>query len=265
MNGAKMNHDNEKKVIKNPFGMIPDPYDGKTFVMPPTQCTEERRLFLRRTNEILGFFYVTCLSCQEYRQYFEKRVPDLPKKGNTDIKIELKSGIAIMQADRVLKFAHESVDVLARQILVMIYGSFETYLFELFDRSYGALGITKNQLETSLDILMKRRWDGKFSKMGHVFGCEYRAGHLIGYFSGIKMDFEGKIFENPLDFLDELTQVRHRIVHASSILEKDKVIFIDINVLPVLVAFFNKLTDYIDDIFAKRFGYERIDVNPREA
>jgi hypothetical protein len=79
------------------------------------------------------------------------------------------------------------------------------------------------------------------------------------------MEFEGKTFKNPLDFLDELTQVRHRIVHASSILEKDRVIFIDTDDLPVLVAFLFHLTDYIDDMFAKRFGYLRVVLNPAEA
>ncbi|MCX6335558.1 MAG: hypothetical protein NT092_14870 [Bacteroidia bacterium] len=260
-----MDHDNEKPDTQNPLGMIPDRYDGKTFVLPPTPCTDERRLFLKRTNEILGFLFVTCLSYHEYMNHFEKLVPNLPFKDRTPMKIKLKSKFAMMPANRVLAFTKEAVDVLARQVFVMIYGSFETYLYGLFERSYAAVGVVENTLETSLDILMKKRWDGKFCKMGVVFGFEYMAGELARHFSNFKMDFQGKIFNNPLDFLDELTQVRHRIVHASSIIGKDQLIFIDIDVLPELVNFFYHLTDYTDEIFAKRFGYSRAVVNPGEA
>lgn len=260
-----MSDESKNGVSTNPLGMIPDPYDGKLFVLPPTSCTVERRQFLRRMNDILGFLYVTCLCYHEYRNHFEKVVTKLPDKGNSTIKIGLNAGNAIMQADRVLKFTREGVDVLARQVFIMIYGSFETYLFELFERSYIELGIEENHLQRSLGILMKGMWDGKFCKMAHVFGCEYKASELIRQFLGFKMDFEGKSFENPLDFLDELAQVRHRIVHASSVLGKGKVIFINVDILPVLVSFLNKLTDYIDYMFAKRFGYERIDVKPAEA
>jgi len=258
-------HGNRKTETSNPLGMIPDRYDGKTFVLPPTPCTEERRLFLRRTNEILGFLFVTCLSYQEYKGQLEKIIPTLPMKENTPMKITLKSRMSMMPAKRIIALTKDGINVLARQVIVMIYGSFETYLFGLFDRSYPAVGISEDLLETSLDIMMKKRWDGKFSKMEQVFGIEYRAGRLSDYFSGFTMDFEGKIFKNPLDFLDELTQIRHRIVHASSILDKDRLIYIDLDILPVLVAFFSHLTDYIDEMFAKRFGYVRTVVNPAEA
>lgn len=260
-----MGQDNGKTDTSNPLGMVPDRYDGKTFVLPPTPCTEERRLFLRRTNEILGFLFVTCLSYQEYRCQLEKLIPGLPLKENTPMKITLKSRTSMMPANRIVVLTKNGVDVLARQIFVMIYGSFETYLYGLFDRSYSAVGISEDFLETSLGILMKKRWDGKFSKMEQVFGIEYRAGRLSDHFSGFTMGFEGKMFKNPLDFLDELTQVRHRIVHASSILDKDRLIYIELDVLPVLAAFFNHLTDYIDEMFTKRFGYLRTIVNPAEA
>jgi hypothetical protein len=260
-----MSDESKNCVSSNPLGMIPDPYDGKLFVLPATACTMERRQFLRRMNDILGFLYVTCLCYHEYRDHFEKVITTLPDKGASIIKIGLNSGNAIMRADRVLKFTREGVDVVARQIFIMFYGSFETYLFELFERSYGELGIVDNHLDRSRRILMKGMWDGKFCRMSNVFGCEYKASELIRRFTGFKMDFEGTQFGNPLDFLDALAQVRHRVVHASSILGEGKVIFIDVDILPVLAAFLNKLTDYIDYMFARRFRYERVDVKPAEA
>ncbi len=260
-----MDDDIGKNEPPNPLGMIPDPYDGKTFVLPATRCTDERRLFFKRMNEILGFLFVTCLCYREYGSHFEKLVPNLPFKYTTPIKIEFKASKSVMMpANRVLALTRESLNILARQIFVRIYGSFETYLYQLFERSYPAAGITENLIETSLDILMKRRWDGKFSKMGHVFGFEYRANQLTSHFSNFQMSFEGKTFKNPLDFLDELTQIRHRIVHASSILEKSQVIFIDATFLPEFFGFLYHLTDYIDEVYAERFGYTRVEVNPAE-
>lgn len=80
---------------------------------------------------------------------------------------------------------------------IMIYGSFETYLYALFERSFPYVGVKVDIFEKSLEILMKGRWDGKFCKIGQIFDIEYKAGQLMGHFSDFKMDFEGKIYKNP--------------------------------------------------------------------
>ena len=45
----------------------------------------------------------------------------------------------------------------------------------------------------------------------------------------------------------------------------DKLIFIDMNIFHGFFGFFFLLTDYIDDLFAKRFAYARKRLNPSEA
>lgn len=260
-----MSAGDEKTSTPNPLRMVPDRFDGKSFVLPPTDCTEERRLFLRRTNEILGFLFVTCLCCQEYRSQFEKLIPNMPFKDATPIKITLKSKLSIMKASRVLSIARENIDIISRQSFIMIYGSFETYLYDFFKRSFPLIGVKDGVFEKSLDILMKGRWDGKLCKIGRVFDIEYKAGHMISHFSDFKMEFEGKVYKSPLDFLDEIAKIRHRITHASSILENDEIIRVDVDILPEFVAFYYHLTDYIDNMFAKRFGYLRTTVIPGEA
>jgi hypothetical protein len=248
--------------------MIPDPYDGKTFVFSTTPCTDERKLFFKRMNEILGFFYVTSLCYHEYERHFNKSVPNLPLKENTPIKIRLKASKSVMMpARRVLSFTKEGLDILARQIFVMIYGSFETYLYQLFERSFPTVGLSYAEtiLDKSRDILMLKQWDGKFCAMNDAFNIGYRASDLISHFSNFEMDFEGKRHSNPLNFLDELAQIRHRIVHASSILEKDKMIFIDLNNFHGLFGFFFLLTGYVDNVFAKKFNYTRQELDPAKA
>lgn len=257
----------DKKIdFENPLSMRPDPYDGKTFVLPETECTKERSLFFKRMNEILGFMYVSLLCHDEFKKHFEKIVPKLPFKDKTPIKIEWKNlKSVVMPARKVLNLSKESFDILPRQIFIMVYGSFETYLFQLFERSYPLVNITNDTLEVSLSILMKKRWDGRLSKMAHTFGFEYRASQLKDHFSNLVMDFNGVRITNPLDFLDKLVQIRHRVVHASSIFEEGRLINIDINFIPEFFFFLYHLTDYIDDLFAKQFEYKRVKINPAEA
>ena len=257
---------NNKEYFGNPLSMQPDPYDGKTFVLPETKCTVERSQFFKRMNEILGFMYVSLLCYDEYKKHFEKVIPQLPFKDRTPIKIEWKASKSLMMpARKIVSLSKESFDILPRQIFIMVYGSFETYLFQLFERSYPLISVTKDTLDLSLGILMKKRWDGKLSKMANTFGFEYKASQIKNYFSSLEMDFNGESITNPLDFLDKLVQVRHRIVHASSIFEEGRLITIDICFIPEFFFFLYHLTDYIDSLFAKRFGFQRIKINPADA
>lgn len=150
-----------KTNIRNPLNMVRDPFDGAGFILPPTLCTAERRAWFQRNNEILSFLYVSTYAFDETTKSYNTLVQKLPFKENTHIKISLHGGnSAIMRAKRIVKIATEGVDVVTRQAFVMMYGSFETYLFHLFERSYPQIGITSNFLDASLDILMGKKWDG---------------------------------------------------------------------------------------------------------
>ena len=58
------------------------------------------------------------------------------------------------------------------------------------------------------------------------------------------MNFEGRVYKNLLIFLDELVQIQHRIVHASSILEEDGLISVDMNMFRDFYGFYIRLTDF---------------------
>ena len=147
----------------------------------------------------------------------------------------------------------------------MLYGSLETFIFELIERSFLQIGVTENILERSLEIMMRKKWDGKFCKLSDIFALKYEATSMMRHFGEFQMEFEGETFKNPLIFLDELTQIRHRIVHASSILEEGKLIFVNAQVFHAYYDFCALLTDYVDGLFAEKFGYSRVKINPAEA
>ncbi len=256
-------------IPRNPLSMVSDPFAGDMFILQPTECTEERKFFFIRYNEILAFLYTSSDALNKYKIDFEANIiPKLPTKANNPLKFALNTGECIITTPKkIIETAKNGVDILTRQLFVMCYGSFETYLYQLFDRSFQIIGIkdTEEIFKKSRDMLMLKKWDGKFCKMNEVFDIGYRAYNLMSRFNDFEMDFEGRKHKNPLNFLDELAQVRHKIVHASSILEKDKMIFIHMNSFHGLLGFFFLLTDYVDSLFAKKFNYSRQKLNPAEA
>jgi hypothetical protein len=254
------------KDSDNPLRMIADPYAGDGFVFPETPCTEQRRSWFRRANEISGFLMTTELALKECKTKYEQEAAQRRLKPDTPFKLGSSDGRSVITPlGTFLKQFTDGVDVLCRQVFVMYYGSLETYLFELIERSYPEIGTTEDLLQSSLGIMMGSNWDGKFCKMRDIFGINYRASDIKNHFRSFEMDFEGKKFQNPLLFLDELAQVRHRIVHASSILATGQAIYINAQVFHAHYAFCALLTDYIDSLFSKKFNYRRIMINPAKA
>ena len=178
---------------KNPLGMIPDPFAGDSFIIPETPCTDQRRLWFRRTNEILGFLTTTEFALKKCKSKYELLLSKSKLKPDTFLKFESPDGRSVVMPTRTfLKQCSSGVDVLCRQIFLMLYGSLETFLFELFERSFSDMGQTENILDSYLEIMMRKKWDGRFCKMSDVFGLNYKANDLINHFKGFEMNFEGK-------------------------------------------------------------------------
>ncbi len=255
------------KDPENPLGMVPDPISGSTFVFPLTKCTRERKLFFKRINEIHALLYITKHAYDETNKIYQQHIVKFPKRENTSIKIELNTGHSVMlPAGSILKLTGDGINVLTRQTFVMLYGSFETYLFQLFENSFARIGIGEAEaMDQAIEILMGGKWDSKFNRMSSVFSLDFKAGDLNKHFSGFELNFGGIIYKNPLLFVDELAKVRHKIVHASSILEKNQLISIGMEMFHGLYAVYFLLTDFVDALFEKRFGYQRSEINPAAA
>jgi len=251
---------------ENPLGMVRDPFAGDLFVLPETLCTDERRMWFKRTNEIIRFLYITEYSLRQCKKQHENLLPKLPFGVSTPLKIEASDGRSIiLPTSSLLSGCDDGVAILCRQVFVMLYGSLETYLFDLITKSFTQIKVTDYILERSLDIMMRRNWDGKFCKMSDIFDLKYKASDIIKHFVGFKMEFETAVYKNPLQFLDELAQIRHRIIHASSILEKGGLIFLSAKMSQEYLGFCAHLTDYIDQLFSRRFGYPQVAINPATA
>lgn len=250
----------------NPLGMIRDPYAGDGFVLPDTLCTDERKIWFRRVKEIMSFLTISKLALKDCRTKYETILSKQGLQPDTPLKFDASDGRStIMPVRKFLTGCNEGIELLCRQVFVMLYGAWETYLFELLEKSLPKVNISENILEESLKIMMKGNWDGKFCRMRDLLGIEYKAGDLGQNFLGFEMNFGGKVYKNPFGFLDELAQVRHRIVHASSILKNHKSIFINAQTFPAYFMFLSRLTEYVDALFAKKFKYKRSKINPAKA
>jgi hypothetical protein len=259
--------------------MTADPFDGQSFVLPKAICTPERRAWFRRSNEIMAFMMTTSLALKECGAKYEAKIPSLSDQGKTPLRIDLKEGLYIAAPARlIVQKLKEGVDILTRQIFVMFYGSFETYLFDLMIRSFGEIGKSKDPLQNSIKIMMGKSWKSKFAKIDSTFDLNHKDRNLITHFKDFQMEFLGMKFKNPLDFIDKLSEIRHRIVHASSIIdvsyvekypqvksEKGKPITIEITMFHPMYAFYTLLTEYIDELFGERFGYHRVIIDPASA
>jgi len=256
-----------KRDPENPMGMIPDPISGETFVFPVTKCTTERVQLFKRANEILALLLITKHAYDETNKIYQQRIQKFPKRENTPIKLELNTGHSVMfPAGFILELTNDGINILTRQIFIMLYGSFETYLYQLMERSFLLMGIAEEEIvDRSIEILMGGRWDSKFNRMSNVLGLDFKAGELNDHFSGFALNLNGKDYKNPLLFLDELAKVRHRVVHASSILEKDKLISLGMDMFHSMYGFYFHLTDFVDSLFEKKFNYPRPDTNPASA
>jgi hypothetical protein len=251
---------------KNPLGMVRDPYAGDGFILPDTLCTEQRKAFFRRAKEILKFLTISDLALKDCKNKYEQLLSNNKLKSDTPLKFGFSDGRStIMPVHSFLSGCNEGVEFLCRQVFVMLYGSWETYLFEILERSFPQIGISENILENSLKILMKGNWDGKFCKMQNILGIAYKASDLVNHFTGFEMNFGGTVFKNPFHFLDELSQIRHRIIHASSMLDNGMPISINAQMFPAYLSYFALLTEYVDKLFSEKFRYAQVKINPAEA
>lgn len=251
---------------KNPLGMVRDSYAGDSFVLPAMLCTNERRSWFKRCKEIMAFLTITDLSLKECRNKYELLLSQKNLQLETPLKLGFSDGrSAVMPVKIFLNGCNEGVEFLCRQVFVMLYGAWEAFLFELLEKTFPLVGVSENIMEESFQIMMKGNWDGKFCKMESRLSIGYRAGDLIKHFDGFELNYEGTITKNPLIFLDELVQIRHKIVHASGMLNNGKPIFIKAEILPAFFSFFVLLTEYVDNLFSKKFSYVQSKINPAEA
>ena len=132
------------------------------YVLPPQLCSERRREFFVRANQILGSYSIIFGYSNFGKNWIEREA----KKGRfietTPMRITI-NGRTIQTTYRKLKEMYKKgVPRLSNYIFLMIYGNFETFLSDLV-----CDGLTKqgqsSPIEETIRLMMTTKWIGRLT------------------------------------------------------------------------------------------------------
>ncbi len=163
---------------------------------------------------------------------------------------------------------------LARQACVGLYGNFEALLADHVLAVFQARGGGDPENSTKL-LLMNRAWRQKLEGTAEKLGLRYRSRDLLALYEGHVFNFFGKVLSDPIDFLQAVAHVRHRIVHSNgrvdgrfladypeSGMKPGDLIPVPLEIPFLLWSFLLPLSDYVDRLFAEHFVWPREIVKP---
>ena len=254
----------------NPFNMEElTQYGG--FVLGEALCTERRKDFLLRGNNILTSFTIIANLSNFGYQYINKQ--DIPNER----RMRLTIGKRFIQCKNItLKDMYiPSLKQLANQTFVSIYGNFEAYLIDILIDALERLGESNPQQE-SMKILAMRGWEGKIDSIGQKLNIKVGKGKFREKFKDIPMEIEGKACSDAISFLQNIADVRHLIVHTAgrvdarlaknypdANLKEGDEIAIPVELAFDLHIFLVSFTEIFDKAFSERFKWEQKVIHPK--
>lgn len=267
---------------------IHDPVNGELFFLAQTLCTTHRRDFLSRGNAIVGLYFAIVMSSGLAREELNKKEQEGKIKPNSNIIIVLDEGLggteSIESIGKItidygtLKGQLQSAQAnLANQTFLMLYGNAEAYIADMVIDAYRETETKIDPYEAAIKLISTTRWQGKIHRIINKFGVNLGATVFIEKFKGIEISLLKHKYDNPLEFLESLAEVRHRLVHypghvdktflekfPNSGLSEGGTISLPGGATLSMHLFFVQLTDVIDEAFASKFGWERKMVIPEK-
>lgn len=251
---------------------------GGPFVLPPTLCSDRRADFLKRGNIILGFYLAMALYAGEGRKRLEAAESEGNLKYDTPIRMKLDPGGFETRLNYGLlkkQFARAGAQ-LTSQVFLMVYGNFEAYLLDIAADGLRELS-TLNPEEEAIQLMMGTAWHGKFDRIIQRLGIKLGKRLLVNKFRDLEMGFLGDKCDDPIDFLDRMADLRHRLVHSigradnalvakypNSGLGVGDVITLPFGLPQGIHLFFVLLTEVVDQTFAARFNWPMSTVAPEK-
>lgn len=258
----------------NPLGMQWDNGLG-TYILPAQDCTEHRREFLRRGNQILSSYMGLLGLAQLGRGSMGSVAAASGLDDQTPIKIGLGNGQEMnVRLGRLRGSWQNLVDQLTSQVLVTLYGSLEAYVYDV-----AAAGLRERGRPAStqdlLDLLGQRQWPGKIDRLQQELGPKLGSGARRAHFTGLQMDLNGVTYSDPAEFLEQIARLRHRLVHYLGRVDQEyanthpgvplkvgEVLRFPSEYPALLHCFLVHFTDFVDKAFAAEFGWTQTKEKP---
>ena len=252
--------------------------EGGPFVLPPTNCSPRRVDFLKRSNAILGFYATVALYSEKGRENLEAAEKNGQLTPETAIRVKLDPGGFVMQTNyRLLKkqFARAGAQ-LTNQVFLMIYGNFEAYVLDVVADGFKATSCA-NPEEQAVQIIMGTSWRGKFDRVMQKLGVELGKSKLNSKFHDLDLGFLGDKCDDPIDFLNRMADLRHRLVHSTgradaalvtrypnSNLAVGDIIHLPFGLPQGIHFYFVLLTEILDEAFIAKFNWPHSLVDPEK-
>lgn len=250
----------------NPFRLQELNPDGP-YIMGHERCTDRRKEYLKRGNRILA----TYSTVATFSNLGLQHINSLKKSNDTHFRLAI--GARFIQSNYLtLKNNYPKAMVqLTNQTVAMIYGNLEAYIVDIAIDSFQALGINNAQQET-LRLLAIKGWAGKIDSIGQKFNVKLGKRYFMDKFRSIPLEFQGKSYSNPIEFLQIIADIRHLILHSAGRIDDrlanetglksgDEISF-PVELPFDLHIFLVTFSDVFDKAFSDRFGWTRQLVQP---
>ncbi len=188
---------------------------GGFYVLPPSLCSEHRAAFIGRGNGILAFYSTISIVSKAGGDIIRRDELYGKYKSNTPFRLEeLDGGFSMLNYGLFKKIFARAGIKLANQVFLMLYGNFEAYIIDMVLDS-----LTEQKClspyEEVLRLMSSSRWRGKMDRIAKKTGVPLTTSRFIAKFKGIEMEFLGDTIENPIEFLENIADFRHLLVHNS--------------------------------------------------
>ena len=130
-------------------------------------------------------------------------------------------------------------------------------------------------LQDAVSLTASTKWAGKLDRISQKFTLKLGKRHFVDRYKNIDMRFLGKATKDPIEMLQAMADMRHRIVHSAgrvdsklieeypkSGLKEGEFIQIPFGFPFDIHFFFVPITDLLDEVFCTKFNWSRIMIAP---
>jgi hypothetical protein len=257
----------------NPLGMRQIEPDGP-FVLSPVLCSERRKEYFHRANRILATYCSLAAYAHFGKEALESTANQKQLSDTNPIRINM-SDYVMQTTYRQLRKSHSRAGAqLTNQIFLMIYGNFDAYLFDLVRDALSDLAV-QDPIQEAVSMLASMRWAGKIDRLSNKLSVKLPKRKLLQKYKDIEMGFLGKASKNPIDFLQSMANLRHRLVHSAgradpkliqeypnSGLKEGDLIELPFGLPYSINFFFVPFTDVLDESFCDQYSWRREMIAP---